>query len=238
MSWRNYIFAVLGICLVAGLDPASAHAQTRVGEAAIVKNEVLRVAASSTSRINVGDALLRDEVVRTGLDSAARLVMADSTNLSLGPSAMLKLDRTVFDDEHHYRDVAVRLTSGAFRFVTGHSEKTAYRITTPLATIGVRGTTLDILSQRGQTIVNLQDGAATVCTVSFECIQLTRPGDTAIITASGGGRSTIKKTNNPPWTFAATCSASPGLRSTTQYADAAPVIVDDGSDPTSMLCGR
>ena len=137
-----------------------AHAQTRVGEAAVVKNEVLRVAGSSTSQINVGDGLVRDEVVRTGLDSATRLVMADSTNLSLGPNATLKLDRTVFDDEHHYRDVAVRLTSGAFRFVTGNSDKAAYKITTPLATIGVRGTTLDILSQRGQTIVNLQDGAA------------------------------------------------------------------------------
>ena len=98
------------------------------------------------------------------IDSATRLVMADSTNLSLGPNATLKLDRTVFDDEHHYRDVAVRMTSGAFRFVTGHSDKAAYKITTPLATIGVRGTTLDILSQRGQTIVNLQDGAASVCT--------------------------------------------------------------------------
>src|SRR5437588_2717984 len=201
MSWRNYIFAVLGICLVAGLDPASAHAQTRVGEAAIVKNEVLLVAASSTSRINVGDGLLRDEVVRTGLDSAARLVMADSTNLSLGPNATLKLDRTVFDDEHHYRDVAIRLTSGAFRFVTGHSEKAAYTITTPLATIGVRGTVLDILSQRGKTTVVLQEGASTVCTSNRQCIDLTQPGDTAIIT-SGGGRTTIQKTNNPPWTFA------------------------------------
>ena len=108
----------------------------------------------------------------------------------------------MFDDEHHYRDVAVRLTSGAFRFVTGHSEKAAYKITTPLATIGVRGTTLDILSQRGQTIVNLQEGAASVCTVSFECIQLTQPGDTAIITVERR-QGTIKKTNNPPWTFAA-----------------------------------
>ena len=93
--------------------------------------------------------------------------MADSTNLSLGPNATLKLDRTVFDDEHHYREVAVRMTSGAFRFVTGHSDKAAYKITTPLATIGVRGTTLDILSQRGQTIVNLQDGAASVCTIAL-----------------------------------------------------------------------
>ena len=122
---------------------------------------------SATSQINVGDGLLRDEIVRTGLDSAARLVMADSTNLSLGPNATIKLDRTVFDDEHSYRDIAVRLTTGAFRFVTGHSEKTAYKITTPLATIGVRGTILDILSQRGQTIVVLQEGASRVCTLEL-----------------------------------------------------------------------
>ena len=94
------------------------------------------------------------------LDSATRLVMADSTNLSLGRQATIKLDRTVFNDEHSYREIAIRLTSGAFRFVTGHSEKTAYKITTPLATIGVRGTILDILSQRGRTIVVLQEGAS------------------------------------------------------------------------------
>ena len=174
MNFRNCFLFLFAIGLLA---TSPVHAQTRVGEAAVVKNEVLRVAASSTSQIKVGDGLVRDEVVRTGLDSATRLVMADSTNLSLGPGATLKLDRTVFDDEHHYRDVAVRLTSGAFRFVTGNSDKAAYKITTPLATIGVRGTTLDILSQRGKTIVNLQDGAASVCTISFECIQLTRPGD-------------------------------------------------------------
>lgn len=135
---------------------SSAHAQTRVGEAVLVQNEVLRVSLSSTTPINVGDGLLRDETVRTGADSATRLVMAYSTNLSLGPNAAIKLDRTVFDDEHTYRDIAVRLTTGAFRFVTGHSEKTAYKITTPLATIGVRGTVLDILSQRGRTVVVLQ----------------------------------------------------------------------------------
>jgi hypothetical protein len=238
MNFSNCFRLLSAAGLVTALITASAHAQTRVGEAAAVKNEVLRVAGPSTTQIKVGDGLVRDETVRTGIDSATRLVMADSTNLSLGPNATLKLDRTVFDDEHHYREVAVRMTSCAFRFVTGHSDKAAYKITTPLATIGVRGTTLDILSQRGQTIVNLQDGAASVCTVSFECIQLTRPGDTAIITSGGGGRSTIKKSNNPPWTFAATCSAAAGLCSKTQYADAAPVIVDDGSDPTGMLCGR
>ncbi len=115
--------------------------------------------------------MLRDEVVRTGLDSAARLVMADSTNLSLGPNATITLDRTVFNDEHTYRDIAIRLTTGAFRFVTGHSAKAAYKITTSLATIGVRGTILDILSQRGKTTVVLQEGASRVCTLGGQCIE-------------------------------------------------------------------
>jgi hypothetical protein len=241
MGWRNYILSAFALSFLAGIGSAPALAQQkRVGEAAVVKNEVVRVEASGASQINVGDSVLRDETVRTGLNSAARLIMADSTNLSLGPSATLKLDRTVFDDEHSYRDIAIRLTTGAFRFVTGHSEKTAYKITTPIATIGVRGTTLDILSQRGKTTVVLQDGASRVCTLNFQCIELTQPGETAVIT-SAGGKTTIQKTNTPPWTFASSCGAAAGLCNTTEYADATPTVtpvVDDGSDPTGMLCGR
>src|SRR5665647_2131676 len=167
MNLRHFVLRLSALCLAAGLAASPAGAQTRVGEAAVIQNEVVRVAGSASSQINVGDGVLLDEVVRTGLDSAARLVMADSTNLSLGPNATIKLDRTVFNDEHTYRDIAIRLTTGAFRFVTGHSQKTAYKITTPLATIGVRGTELDILSNRSNTTVVLQEGAARVCTLSF-----------------------------------------------------------------------
>jgi len=237
MNWRHGVLCISALSLTAGLAASSAQAQTRVGEAAVVKNEVVRVSGSATSRLNVGDGVLRDETVRTGLDSAARLVMSDSTNLSLGPNATLKLDRTVFDDEHSYKDVAIKLTSGAFRFVTGHSDKAAYKITTQVATIGVRGTTLDILSQRGKTTVVLQDGQSRVCTLTFQCIELTKPGDTAVITFAGG-KYTIQKTNNPPWTFASNCGAAAGLCTTTQYADASPVITPPVDDPTGMLCGR
>lgn len=233
MNLRFWLFPTL---LSAALCAASgAQAQTRIGEAVLIQNDVVRVAASTTP-INVGDSMLRDETVRTGADSAARFVMADSTNLSLGPSATLKLDRTVFNDEHSYRDVAIRMTTGAFRFVTGHSEKTAYKITTPLATIGVRGTTLDILSQRGRSIVVLQEGAASVCTTSFQCVQLTQPGDTAVITSTGG-KVSITKTNTPPWTFAANCAASAGLCAVNQYADASPTITP-GVPDDGILCGR
>jgi hypothetical protein len=235
MYWRYAVPCFCASLFIAGFAADPARAQTRVGEAAVVKNEVVRVTGSASSQINVGDAVLRDEVVRTGPDSATRLVMADSTNLSLSANATITLDRTVFNDEHSYRDIAIRLTTGAFRFVTGHSEKAAYKITTSLGTIGVRGTILDILVQRGKVTVVLQEGAASVCTLSFQCTQLTQPGDTAIITSTGG-RSTIQKTNHSSWNFAAACAASPGLCNVTDFADATPP--DDGADPTGMLCGR
>jgi len=232
---RAVLFLVC--CLTVGLAAQLAFAgESRIGEAVVIQNNVVRVAGEATSPVNIGDSMLRNEVVRTGTDSAARFVMADSTNLSIGPSATIKLDRTVFNDEHSYRDVAIRLTTGAFRFITGHSQKTAYKITTPIATIGVRGTILDILSQRGRSVVVLQEGASTVCTLSFQCVQLTRPGDTAII-VSTNGRTTITKTGTPPWTFAATCAAAIGLCSVNDYAAASPTVTpairDDGS-----LCGR
>src|SRR3982074_1391184 len=116
MNWRHGVLCISALCLTAGLAASSAQAQPGVGEAAVVKNEVVHVSGSATSRLNVGDGVLRDETVRTGLDSAARLGMSDSTNLSLGPNATLNLDRTVFGDEYSYKDVAIKLTSGAFRF--------------------------------------------------------------------------------------------------------------------------
>lgn len=238
MNWRNSIPAALIFSASLNTGFALAQAPARVGEAAVVQNEVIRVSGESGTPINVGDAVMRNETVRTGAASATRLVMIDSTNLSLGANSSITLDRTVFNDEHSYKDVTIRMTTGAFRFVTGHSDKNAYKITTGLATIGIRGTILDILSQRGQTTVVLQDGGSRVCTLSFQCIELTQPGDTAIITSAGNGRVTIKKTNNPPWTFASSCGAAAGLCTTTEFAGTptfTPAVIDD---PNGILCGK
>ena len=240
MNPRQRIFLISALLPFAGLvlNPAQAQ-QTRVGEAVFVQNEVARVSGSLSMPISVGEGLLRDETVRTGAESATKLVMIDSTNLSLGPNASITLDRTVLNDEHSYRDIAIKLTTGAFRFVTGHSEKAAYTITTPVATIGVRGTVLDILSLRGKTTVVLQEGASRVCATGGACTELTNPGDTATITSIGGSKTTIKKSGSSKWTFAKNCSASPGLCSVTQAAQAAPPPMDsNASIETSALCGR
>jgi ferric-dicitrate binding protein FerR (iron transport regulator) len=189
---------------VAGLPATTRAAEGPIGVAAVVRNTVSQLEPHAT-RIAKGDEVVRNEVVRTAVDSDARLVFRDDTNLALGPNSTLKLDRTVFDDPKP-GDIVIKLASGAFRFVTGNSNKEAYEIKTPIATMGVRGTTLDILVQKRRNTIVLRAGKVTICLVgSRKCVDLDHEGDTANITSNGKSAS-IDVQNRSSWTFDSACN--------------------------------
>jgi hypothetical protein len=143
----------------------SAHAQQNIGSAATAQKEVVRELSGGTGRLGVGDPLFRDEVVRTGAESAAKLVFLDSTNLALGPISQVVLDRFIYDPARGSEGMAVKLAKGVFRFTTGVLHEDAYSITTPTAAIGVRGTVLDISVQGSRTRVTVVKGRALVCPI-------------------------------------------------------------------------
>jgi len=190
---------------------------TKVGEAEIIRNEVVNVGEAELIPINVGDDLLRDAVIRTSTDSDARFGLIDNTKLTLGPGSTLKIDRAVYSDDSHYKQITIRLTEGAFRFITGNSGKKSYRIETPTASIGVRGTILDIRISEKQTLVALQDGKASVCAAS-KCTQLLERGHTANVTREGCVIQ-IKRDLVPSWTFASVCSGQLRLMFAAACAD-------------------
>ena len=202
--------------------PSAALAQAKIGVAAIVKNDVTQVSAARAAPIAAGEDVVRDETVRTG----------DDSNLAVGPISTVKLDKFVFAGASTYNQVGIELAKGAFRFTTGHSEKRAYDIKTPVATIGVRGTIVDILSQPGRTTVRLQEGRAIVCprraprdTNKRGCVELNNPGDTVVVTAAGA------RSSPPGWSFEASCKNDlSGLCGATTYASLA--VTD------AALCGR
>lgn len=107
----------------ASVATARAEPALKVGEAEIIRNEVVSVNESELLPIAVGDAVVRDEVVRTSTDSDARIGLVDNTKLVLGPNAKLKIDKAVYSDESRYKQIVIKLTEGAFRFVTGNSDK-------------------------------------------------------------------------------------------------------------------
>jgi hypothetical protein len=201
-------FALLCLAGFAVGQAAAAEAQ-KVGQAEIIRNEVVNATEAQIIPINVGDNVLRDEIVRTGADANARFGLIDNTKLTLGPASTLTIDRAVLADESRYKQITIRLTAGAFRFITGNSDKKSYKIETPSASIGVRGTILDIRISEKETLVALQDGRASVCAAS-KCTQLTERGHTAKATLEGGIPQ-IKRELVPTWTFASVCSANSSL---------------------------
>jgi hypothetical protein len=112
----------------------------------------------------------------------------------------------VFDDPKA-GDIAIKLTSGAFRFVTGHSNKEAYEINTPIVTMGVRGTTLDILVKKGRNTIVLRSGKVTICLIgpNRKCVDLDHEGDRANVTANTKSAS-IDVKNRSSWTFDTACN--------------------------------
>ena len=233
---RSFFLALALAAACCGIGSVVADAQERIGRAAVIRNDVSQI-SPRVIRISTGDEIFRDETVRTAADSDAKFVLRDDTNLSLGPSSTLKLDRAVFSGETSAGDIAIKLSTGAFRFITGNSSKESYKIVTPLATIGVRGTILDFLNQRVRNLVVLQAGQARVCAAG-QCVDLLNPGDTALITLTNG-KIQITRSSSPPWSFASACAANPALCSQTRYAELTiPGTPEIDVDFASVLCGK
>ena len=187
-SFRPAKSAFLLLALAASCAAATARADESIGGAKSVVNLVTGDLPTG-DKISVvqGDDVFKDEGVRTDADSSARLVLRDSTNLLLGPSSSIKLDRFVYSGPKQPGAIAVNLVKGALRFATGDADKKAYVISTPTAALGVRGTVVKILAATPtHTFVQLDEGASIVCMRLGKklCLELTEPGQTVEVTTT------------------------------------------------------
>jgi len=206
LLWRGALVAA-SLALLEGVTIGAALAQdARIGEASSVQNQVTRVRGDGGQALSPGQSVFRNETIATAVASSARLTFVDQTNLSIGPSSRVVLNRFVFAGETSAQALVVNLTRGAFRFSSGALDKRAYRIETPVATIGVRGTVLDIRSEQVRTVVTLVNGQAQACTRSGrQCAQLLSPGDSVVIDSTGARRT------NVGFSFAQFCGSNPSL---------------------------
>jgi hypothetical protein len=116
-----------------------AWSEERIGGAEIVINIVEGGLPSGTiTPVAQGDAVYRDEGVRTRVDSKARLLLVDKTNLTVGPSSTIRLDRFVYSGAKQPGTIVLNLAKGTCRLVVGDANKHSYTIVTPTAAIGIR----------------------------------------------------------------------------------------------------
>ena len=139
-------FSVACLALGIGATVVPQHAASQgvpIGQVASIRKD----AARSGKPLKLGDPVYSNDVLTTGSDSSVRITFADQTNLALGASSRVTLDRFVFAGDQEF---AVTATRGAFRFTSGGLNKTAYKVNTPTSTMGVRGTVVEFhVNSRG-----------------------------------------------------------------------------------------
>lgn len=168
-------------CLVLATAPGVA-ADPRIGVASAVSNQVEGRGARA---LTTGSEVYANERIKTGEAAKAQFMFLDKTVLSLGPKAELVLDKFVYDPNKGTGQVAVNALQGTFRFVTGAQNPNNYTIKTPVATLGIRGTVLDLVVQKGQMAVLLIEGAVTIRMKNGQTVQLTKPGTAMTVGANG-----------------------------------------------------
>jgi FecR protein len=163
----------------------AAHAADGIGAASTVSNRVEGFFGGDARSLAAGSEVFQNELVRTGLRSDAKLIFLDDTNLSVGPSSEVTLDRFVYDPDKSAGAVVVKTTKGLFRFVTGSQRPQNYLISTPIASIGVRGTIFDLLVTPDRVTVLLLEGQVLVTTLFNRTITLSQPGQSVTIYTNG-----------------------------------------------------
>ena len=114
-----------------------------------VQGEIVAVEPSGTRRRLVdGASVYPGELVETGSASRGLLAFRDDSRLTLGATSRFRIDSFVFDEKTPGEGrFLVSLLRGSLRALTGLIGKANTRnisFTTPTATIGIRGTGLDL----------------------------------------------------------------------------------------------
>jgi hypothetical protein len=170
MLRQSAILVLVTVAMLAGrAAPAAISDQITIGNTRVVVRTVIGNFDGEIRTLALEDDVYHNELITTEKDSATKLTFLDETSLTLGPDSSVVLDRFVYDPDPSKASFVMTATQGIFRFASGKLPKNAYRLHTPAATIGIRGTVLDLAIERADrpgadsvVRIALQEGEATI----------------------------------------------------------------------------
>ena len=108
---------------------------TVIGSASVIRN-------NETTQLKVKDDIYLNDVVQTGAKSALGITFSDATTFNLKANSQITIDSYVYEDGGKQNAGVFDVAKGTVAFVAAAVAKTGdMKITTPTATLGIRGTT-------------------------------------------------------------------------------------------------
>lgn len=177
---------------------SAARAQSAIGTVDLVDVWATGTRANASSRaLYERDSVYAREILETVRDGALHIRFRDQTDLRLGSEARLVLDEFVYDPSAGGARVALQMTLGIGRFVTGRTGGPGFNVRTPTAVIGVRGTIFSVwVEVNGRTTVWVDEGQVEVTPLDGLPPALVLEGET--VATSGGGTGVERNARRPP----------------------------------------
>tara|TARA_R100001143_G_scaffold36518_4_gene34076 strand:- start:98088 stop:110366 length:12279 start_codon:yes stop_codon:yes gene_type:complete len=187
--------------LAALTDNQVAQAQgNSIGSVETITGEVYAVRPDGTRvLLQAGDPVFQGDQIETADGASIKMTFIDGTLFTLGGDARLALDEMVFDPASSTGESAFSILQGGFLFVSGQiaqNNPNDMTVTTPVATIGIRGTivTGEVSGEQlstGETFrFTVVDGEIAI-TAGTQTIVLSENFATATGTADGTGGTAI-----------------------------------------------
>jgi hypothetical protein len=108
---------------------------TVTGSASVIRND-------ATTPLKVKDDIYLNDVVQTGANAALGITFIDNTTFNLKANTRITIDNYVYEDGGKNNAAIFDVAKGTAAFVAASVAKTGdMKITTPTATLGIRGTT-------------------------------------------------------------------------------------------------
>ena len=161
---------------IAALE-AKSMATAKIGAVEKIRGEASAYYKASLRQLVGGGGVLFEDTLRTGDKTRLLVDFVDGSKLSLGDNSELLIDEMIYDPGKKGKG-ALRLAKGVFRFVTGQINKVPggqLVLSTPVATIGIRGT--DFWGEQTDTRLTmalLDSGELTIATPNGT-VTLTQP---------------------------------------------------------------
>jgi hypothetical protein len=133
------------LALTSGTYALAQSAGAAIGVASSVVKEVKLSNAQvpKGKQVALKQRIALGDLIKTGKASQLQILLLDRSSFSIGANAALKIDRFVYDPARG-RNSGASVTKGAFRFMSGQrSAANSTTVSSPVATIGIRGTILD-----------------------------------------------------------------------------------------------
>lgn len=225
----------LTISMIAGaVALAAAPGQTQqlasIGSVSGVQPDAFGSPPGQTRRtLAIQTDVFTSERVETQKSAWAQIRFRDNTDFRVGANSVVVLDRFVFDPQKKTGEMAINVTQGVFRFVTGTMNKDGYKIHTPSAVIGVRGTDF---------LLEVEPGGDTRVAVIEGMVEITplRASQTALIAPNNQG--SVDNGGNSVKVEPVPGDASGSSEKMTAWFDSDGSLGNGGGGPANGLSGQ